>query len=741
MRVLTIGNSLSKRLIVPRVVTACLIELECATQIVFDYKHDLTQAAGRVADSWAGQMRDKRYDILFEPVQVGPLVAKNRFYQVPQCAGMGDQFINSQIKHREMKAEGGWAVVNTEVCESQYTSDQCYPCMHLWDDGDIRAMAKIAEAIHRHGALAGTEIGHLGSGATNMYSREAPIGASAGPSLPRYPVQVRAMDKQDIRDFLKNQKSAARRAREAGIDIIYADASGVEGPPLSYISRHFNRRNDEYGGSIENRVRLLKEYILATREGAGPDRAVAVRICVDELAGKSGLMVEEEGQAVMEILGELPDLWDINVSDWENDSIVSRFGKEGSQEHYAAFVKKRTTKPVVGVGRFTSPDTMVSMIRRGIIDFIGAARPSIADPFLPRKIEEGRFEDIRECIGCNVCASGFSLKVPSRCTQNPTVGEEWRRGWHPERVEAKRSADRVLVVGGGPSGLECAHILGKRGYNVALAERSKVLGGRVTREASLPGLAEWARVRDYRVQQFGKLGSVEVFLDSALTTDDILEFGAAHVVLATGSAWRRDGFGRANNHPIEGWDQPHVFGADHILGSQTLAPGPVLVFDDDHYYLGNLIAEKLSLAGHSVIFVTPAPEPASFTHHTMENRNTLKRLYEVASDVVTAHNIVQIGPKTATIKHIHSAVAREINCTGVVMVTHRDVQDQLYHQLMAQADKLPTAGIKSVKRIGDCYVPSTIAAAVWSGHRYARELDEEKPLGVLFHRERAQILV
>ena len=150
-----------------------------------------------------------------------------------------------------------------------------------------------------------------------------------------------------------------------------------------------------------------------------------------------------------------------------------------------------TSKPVVGVGRFTSPDSMVAQIRRGILDFIGAARPSIADPFLPKKIEEGRLEDIRECIGCNICVSGDYTITPIRCTQNPTMGEEWRKGWHPEIISAKGSEDAVLIVGAGPAGLECARALGQRGYRVHLAEAGEELGGRVAKESRLPGLAEW----------------------------------------------------------------------------------------------------------------------------------------------------------------------------------------------------------------------------------------------------------
>jgi dimethylamine/trimethylamine dehydrogenase len=148
---------------------------------------------------------------------------------------------------------------------------------------------------------------------------------------------------------------------------------------------------------------------------------------------------------MFEMLAELPDLWDINVHIYEHEMGVSRFVQEGSLEKTMHYVKSITSKPVVTVGRFTSPDTMVSQVRRGIVDFIGAARPSIADPFLPRKIEEGRPEEIRECIGCNICYTGDSLSVPIRCTQNPTMGEEWRRGWHPERIQPSGSDATVLV--------------------------------------------------------------------------------------------------------------------------------------------------------------------------------------------------------------------------------------------------------------------------------------------------------
>ena len=149
----------------------------------------------------------------------------------------------------------------------------------------------------------------------------------------------------------------------------------------------------------------------------------------------------------------------------------SRFEiNEGYQVPYIEFVKSLTSKPVVGVGRLTSPDLMVRLIKQQTIDLIGAARPSIADPFLPNKIKEGRVDEIRECIGCNICVSSDNLSVPIRCTQNPTMGEEWRRGWHPEKIKPRKTEQAALVVGSGPAGLECSMQLARRGYHVILSE-------------------------------------------------------------------------------------------------------------------------------------------------------------------------------------------------------------------------------------------------------------------------------
>jgi dimethylamine/trimethylamine dehydrogenase len=679
--------------------------------------------------------RDPRYDILFEPIEIGPVRAKNRFFQVPHCSGMGYRHPRAEARMRGVKAEGGWAVISSQECSIHWSGDfEPAPDARLWDDRDIAALALMTEAVHEHGALAAIELAHNGPSATNLYSRLAPLAPSHLPVNDVDPLQARAMSKTDIANLRRWHRDAALRAKRAGFDIVYVYAGHDLTLPMQFISRRWNHRSDEYGGSLKNRVRLFRELIEDTKDAVGDSCGVAVRFAVEELLGPGGITAEIEGREVVEMLAELPDLWDVNVSDWSNDSTTSRFEREASQEQYTAFVKQVTSKPVVGVGRFTSPDTMVSQVKRGVLDFIGAARPSIADPFLPKKIEEGRPEDIRECIGCNICVSGERRIVPMRCTQNPTIGEEWRRGWHPERIAVKKTDDRILIVGAGPAGLECARALGARRYAVTLAEAGETLGGRVSTESRLPGLAEWARVRDYRVSQLQQMPEVEVYPASRLSAEHVLEFGFPRVVLATGARWRRDGVGRKNRQPVQGCDSDNVYTPDDVMSGVQI-PGPVVVFDDDHYYLGGVIAEKLHASGLAVTLVTPAAQASSWTWVTLEQFRIQAQLMNAGIDIVTAKNVVAVDEDSVALACIYTDARSTLDAAAIVMVTARLPEDGLYHTLIGDPDKLADAGIRSLECIGDCHAPATIAAAVYAGHQYAQECDEPESGDVPFLRE------
>jgi dimethylamine/trimethylamine dehydrogenase len=676
-------------------------------------------------------MRDPRYDILFEPVKIGPVTARNRFYQVPHCNGMGYRDPSGEAYMRRVKAEGGWAVVCTEQVEIHPTSDiGPFIELRLWDDQDLPALARIADKIHEGGALAGIELAHNGLNSPNLISREAPLGPQNLPvvSWNYDPVQAREMTKADIADLRFWHREAVRRSLQAEYDIVYVYAGHAIGGLHHFLSRRYNNRTDEYGGSIENRARLLREILEDTREVCDGKAAVACRISVDELLGDEGI-TRAEIEDVIGMLGEHPDLWDFVLGSWEDDSVTSRFGPEAEQEPYVRGLKQLTTKPVVGVGRFTSPDMMVHQVKTGVLDLIGAARPSIADPFLPRKIETGALEDIRECIGCNICVSGDFTMSPIRCTQNPTMGEEFRRGWHPEKIRAKASHSTVLVVGAGPAGLEAARSLGNRGYTVSLAEATRSLGGRVTRESKLPSLSAWIRVVDYREQQLHKLDNVDVFMQSEMTADDVIENEFNHVVVATGAGWRHDGVGRWHTKPMEIAEGAEVLSPDDIMAGTRPRGQRVVIFDDDHYYLGGVIAELLAAEGLDVALVTPAAHVSQWTTNTLEVARIRKRLIRAGVEIHTNTTVNAVTPDGVRTACAFTGDESALSADSVVLVTARLPHDGLYRDLISRKAEWAAAELLSVRAIGDAWAPATIAAAVWSGHRYAEELDEPAPPG------------
>ncbi len=667
--------------------------------------------------------RGSRYDPLFEPVKIGPVIAPNRFYQVPHCSGMGYQRPQMMAAMRGIKAEGGWGVVCTEYCSIHPSSDdQPFPHASLWDRGDINNLRLMTDTVHEHGSLAGVQLWYGGRSTANLYSREVLLGPNCLPStaLVGVPVQSQAMSLDDIRELKRWYRAAARRALEAEFDIVYVYANHRY-LLNDFLSPGINDRVDEYGGSAINRVRLVREIIEETLEIVGHRSAVAVRYSVPaEIQSDPDEMFE-----MFESIAELPDLWDITVTDYGLEMGSSRFIKEASNQAAVVKIKSMTTKPLVSVGRFTSPDTMLSQIKNGVQDFIGAARPSIADPFLPIKIKQGRVDDIRECIGCNICYAHNTLGSPIRCTQNPTMGEEWRRGWHPDRVPPKHADETILVIGAGPAGLEAACTLGNRGYRVTLAEAETRLGGRINSESQLPGLSEWVRVRDWRLGQINRLPNVEIYPGSRLTPEAVLDLEMQHVIVATGAGWRSDGVGCWLEAPFEGFDLQRVVSVDKILRGEKV-DGPVLIYDDDHYYLAGVVALKLRNDGIPVILVTPEGRIAGWSAYTQEQSPLIKRLLDAGVEIFTNLGLRGWNGSEARLECVFTGKGTSLTAKYLVPITARLPNDALWRALDASKEQFIANGGISLNRVGDCKVPGMIAAAVYDGHKLARELGRQR---------------
>ena len=684
---------------------------------------------------------DNKYQVLFEPIKIGPVIAKNRFYQVPHCNGGGYRDPSAAAEMRNIKSEGGWGVVFTEQVEMHHTSEITpYIELRLWDDRDIKIVSKMADKIHEYDTLAGIELTYPGINGPNLYTKEVPMAATAGPILTftSDPVNAREMDKEDIRNLRKWFRQAARRSKIAGFDIICLYGAHGFGAIQHFLSRSTNHRIDEYGGSLENRSRLMKELTEEVMDEVGDTMAVSIRLSLQELGDQYSL-TNNEIRDCIEMHSSLPDLWDLAQGAWEDCSGTSRFVEEGAQQDLIQGIKSLTDKPVVGVGRFTSPDLMVKQIKSGNLDFIGAARPSIADPFLPNKIRDGKIDDIRECIGCNICVTGDMTMSISRCTQNPSFMEEWRKGWHPENFQIKGESKSILIIGSGPAGLEATRCLSKRGYDVTLAEKDSQIGGRVSKERLLPGLSAWGRVVDYREGQINKLKNVNIYLESEITKKDILEFDFEHICFATGSKWRNDGVGRINLHPLEIDSSMNIYTPDDIM-SDTKIEGKVVIFDDDHYYMASVLAEKLVKEGNEVVFVTPASIVSEWSLNTLDQPFIQKRLIELGVQIICNKSIFKVGRDTVDLSCKYTGKISSLETGNILFVTSRQPLNELYKSF-TQDEITRHKHIKSIDIIGDANAPAPIAWATYAGYNYAFNLDKAVDDNTLpFKREITEII-
>ena len=706
--------------------------------------------------------RDPKYDILFEPIQLGPKTLKNRFYQVPHCIGAGSEKPGMQAYHRGMKAEGGWGACCTEYCSIHPESDDTSRVSaRIWDEGDVRNLAAMCDRLHEFGALAGIELWYGGPHAPCMETRATPRGPSQIASDFELNIFPRYMDQDDIDTVQQMYVDAAIRAREAGFDIIYVYGAHAY-LPFQFLSPFYNRRTDKYGGSFENRARFWRESLYKVREAVGDDCAIASRFAVDHLLGPISIEVGEDGVRFVEYCDDLVDLWDFTVGDiaeWGQNAGPSRFFEENHEKPYTGQVKagNHTNKPVVGVGRITNPDTMVAIIKSGQFDIIGAARPSISDPFLPKKIDEGRLEDIRECIGCNQCISRWEIGGPPMvCTQNATAGEEYRRGWHPEKFHPAANRDKgVLVVGAGPAGMECAMVLGKRDMSaVHLVEGAKEIGGCVNWISKLGhsdgkenlfrgtarGLGEWSRIVNYRQIQLDKLRNVEVHPNSRLSAEEVLDYGAEIVIVATGCHFATDGLNAATHEPIAGADASldWQMTPDQVVAGTKQIGKRVLVLENEAYFMGVSVAQKLAGEGHEV--------------HLRDPGGRHRRLHGLHARGADAPP--RPAPPRRRHPHLHDARADragrlprlqrlEPGAQGAVRGRHgravhgADLRRRALPRAQGRPGRLEQEGIEAVYVIGDAAAPRMIVDSIFDGHRLAREIDSPHPeMPLPFIRER-----
>jgi len=701
--------------------------------------------------------RNPKHDILFEPISFGPKTMRNRFWQSAHCTGYGVEKPGTQAYFRAMKAEGGWAAICTEACSIHPEADE-YPwdLARLWDEGDVINLGKMCDEVHKHGTLAGVQLTYNGLHSPGLESREIPRAPTSLPSNVFSDRNVYAAEAShdDIKRFIEMYCLAAERAVRAGFD--YVEVSGGDSClPMQFLETRYNHRTDKYGGSLENRSRFYIELMTALKQRVGDEVAVTTRFETDTINGDHRIQHHEDGLGFVELMAKegVVDLWALKIGDyeeWGEDAGSSRFRKTNWMRPFVKDVKAIVGKdiPVVSNGRFTSPDDMVEAINSGQCDIIGAARPSIADPFLPNKISEGRTDEIRECIGCNMCVSRMQQQALLYCTQNATAGEEYRRSWHPEKFDKVKEPSEILVVGAGPAGMECAIVMAKRGHNVHLREADSELGGHWKDVTRFPRCSEYGRVITYRQTQLNMLKNVEVHLGvGKMSADDVLEYGADKVVIATGAHWSTQGMGAESHRTIPGADasKPNVLTPEQIMAGKKIPGKKVVVLDGDGHFTGISMAELAVDLGKEVTLITNHADIVQFTQFTMEMANNKRMMnekgikhrvnYWADSYEDNQLNLFYTYRDTSDLFDLGddkwgrkmSDTTEPMECDALIIVTSRVSNDSLYRELVERKSEWEEEDIEGIYQTGDCYVPRHLMNAIWDGHRMGREIDSPHP--------------
>lgn len=650
----------------------------------------------------------KPFRYLFSPLKIGSTVVPNRIFFPAHLTNFAEGNMPSErhAYYYAERAKGGAGLVITEE-QSVHPSDHAYEkLIHAFDKRVISGYRLITHMVHRHGAKIFAQINHNGGESSSLYSRLAVWAPSPVPD-PQFREVPKEMEQEDIEEVIEGFAKAACHAKEGGFDGIELQASHSS-LIRQFLSPYTNRRSDEYGGGLENRMKFCLQVIDAVRQVVGGNFVVGIRLCGDELID-GGLNVED----MVEIARRLASAGNI---DYINISIgtVSRslFLVDGSMHvppGYALFIssaiRKAVDLPVFGVGRIKDPVQAEHILVEGHADMVGMVRAQISDPEFANKAREGRVEDICFCLSCNQgCIGRVGVNVSLSCLQNPASGREKELGMGTLKPAAKKK--RVMVVGGGPGGLATAKIAALRGHEVTLYERENQLGGQVNLASKVPNRAEFGDVIRNLLHDIQRLG-VKLKLGEEATPEVIERENPDAVVVATGSLPSTPG--------IPGAEQENVFEVREVLEGEAKVGERVVLIDQVGFHQATSAAEFLADQGKQVEMLTSAFYAGQGLGTTLDLELWYWRAQSKGINIISNVSVLEISGNSLKLLNHYSG--KEWFIEGVdtfVFATPGRANDSLYFSLKGK--------IKELYRVGDCIAPRRAHAAVLEGHRVGRAL-------------------
>jgi 2,4-dienoyl-CoA reductase (NADPH2) len=647
-----------------------------------------------------------RYRYLFTPIRLGPVVVPNRIVFSAHLTNYAEDGLPTaqHAAYYGARAAGGAGLVITEE-HSTHPTDWPYEKMiHAFRPEVLPGYRAITEAVHRHDVPVFAQINHNGGQASSMYTRR-PVWAPSPVPDPLFREVPKAVDEADIAEIIRGYAAVAARCREGGFDGVELQCSHssiVRG----FLSPATNIRTDRWGGSLENRARLLHEIVDAVREAVGPGVAVGVRLCGDELI--------EGGIGLDEAVGVARQVQARGRVDYLNTSIgvatATLFMIEASMHvppGYAMFIpsalRKAVNLPVIGVGRIKDPLQAERALAEGHCDLVGVVRGQIADADFAAKARAGRAADVRLCLSCNQeCVGRMGLNRWLGCIENPRTGREASMS---SKVELSRRPRRVLVVGAGPGGLQAAVTASQAGHRVAVWERADQAGGQVRWAASVPNRSELGDLVRNLLGECRRLG-VDVAYGREATVSTVLAEGPDAVVLATGAS------------PARPWwapsDQARIVDVLDVLTGQARPSGDVVVIDELGFHQATSVAELLADRGCRVEILTPGMVVGQDLGVTLDLENWWFRAEAKGIVQTTDAVIVGFDDNGLTVLHHPTGQTRARPFDWCVLAVPPVPVDELYHQLKGRVGEL--------HRVGDCLAPRRAHAAVVEGRRVGAAL-------------------
>jgi 2,4-dienoyl-CoA reductase-like NADH-dependent reductase (Old Yellow Enzyme family)/thioredoxin reductase len=642
---------------------------------------------------------------LLSPVRLGHLTAKNRIVSTPHGAAFGEKgrITDRYIRYHEEKARGGCGVVMMFGSSSIHpTSINDWGEVNNWDDSIVPQFRQMSNAIHRHGALCLSQISHRGRRGHSWYSG-APLWGPSDTREERHRQWPHVMTKQEIREVIEAWAAAAVRLKRGGFD--GCDIPCYGGHLLDqFLSPLSNTRTDEYGGSLDNRLRLTREVLAAIRDAVGRDFIVGIRHSGDHFApgGLTRAVLLEVARRIDAL--DLVDYWIVTGSSTETmqlEAMVtpSLYHPEGLYNDFAAQTRRVVCAPVIVTGRIVTPQQAEAALAAGVCDLVGMTRAIIADPEMPNKAAAGQFSDIRPCVGISEgCIGRLRQGQAITCVHNPMIGREAELA----EITTATHPKRVVVVGGGVAGLEAARVAALRGHEVTLLEAQATLGGQVLAAARAPQRESLGQIAGWLEGQVRK-HRVDVRLRLRATSADVLALEPDAVIVATGATSRVP--------EMPGAGLLHVATAADILTGVAIPGRRCVVVDEDGHCAAPTTADFLVQRGHHVTLVTRYFMVGEDIDEGVR-ADLYARLFRQSVRVETTTVATEVVPQGVRVRHTYSGAEVVLEADTVVMAFGGKAEDHLYHELDG---KVPTLAL-----VGDAYSPRRIHDAILDGTRAAR---------------------